>query len=141
MSKANDMILLESANSLLLFPYNFLPAFVSPFEYSKHLLNVLLNVPRQDARCRSDRIGDIATLPLPNRVSRRCSRVPPVRSFRCHYSSLVHRMYLLQSNNPGFSSTLSVFTGSTVIASNIGDAEVRLKNSCTFHTPNTVLYN
>jgi hypothetical protein len=45
MSKANDMILSESANSLLLFPYNFPPAFVSTFEYSKHLVRVLFNVP------------------------------------------------------------------------------------------------
>lgn len=45
MSKVNDMILPESASSLLLFPYNFLPAFVSIFEYIKHLLSILFNVP------------------------------------------------------------------------------------------------
>lgn len=48
-------------------------------------------------------------------------------------------MYIVQSKKPEFNSTLSVFTGSSVIASNLGDAEVRLKDSCTLHIHNTAL--
>jgi hypothetical protein len=49
-------------------------------------------------------------------------------------------MYIIQSNNPRFNSTLLVFTSSTVMASNIRDAEVRINDLCTLHIPNSVLY-
>lgn len=106
MSKANDMILPEVANSILLFPCHFLPALY------KYLLNILFYVTHSRfwvlfwSYWRHYRY-----CPFPSQSSKSLfQRFAPVCSFQCHNSFLRHRMYIVKSNNPESNSMLSVLT-------------------------------